>query len=271
MTAFRYHTMLSIAGSDPSGGAGIQADIKTASALGVYAMTAITAVTSQNTLGVRGFEAVSLSMLRSQLEAVVEDIRPDAVKIGMIPAAGHVEVIADVIRRYDLRNVVLDPVLVATSGDSLSGGDTVEVLLTLLAPLAAVITPNLPEAKALTGLPVSTPREILVAAHRLRLAGAQGVLIKGGHGGDDEIIDYYIDRDHNDRLVHARIETRNTHGTGCTLSSAIASFLALGYGAEAAVVRGVEWLQGAIRSGAEYVAGSGHGPVNHLYNGNKSQ
>lgn len=268
MTASRYFTMLSIAGSDPSGGAGIQADIKTASALGVYAMAALTAVTAQNTMGVRGFEAVSVDMLRAQLCAVIEDIRPDAVKIGMIPTAAHVEVIADTLERYELQNVVLDPVLVATSGDALSGGDTVQTLLSRLVPLAAVVTPNLPEAAALTGRGVSTPTEILEAAQELRGLGARGVLIKGGHGGAEELIDYYVDRDHQERHFHRRIATPNTHGTGCTLSSAIASFMARGEETAVAVAHGIEWLQGALRAGADIELGHGHGPVNHLYHAN---
>ena len=267
MTAASYHTMLTIAGSDPSGGAGIQADIKTASALGVYAMSVITAVTAQNTCGVTGFEAVSLPMLRSQLTAVLSDIRPGAVKIGMIPSAAHVRVIAEAIGEYDLKHVVLDPVLVATSGDALSEGDTVQTLLHSLAPHAEIITPNIPEAEALTSIKITDLHSCIGCADGLLgFSGAKSVLLKGGHGADPgEIIDIFIDADHKSLLTHRRIDTPNTHGTGCTLSSAIASLLALGYDRHAAVVRGVEWLGAAIEAGANKSIGHGQGPVNHLF------
>ena len=266
MTVSRYKSMLTIAGSDPSGGAGIQADIKTATALGVYAMSVLTAVTAQNTLGVRGFEPVSLPLLEAQLDCVISDIRPDAVKIGMVPSAAHIRVIAEALRRHELTNIVLDPVLVATSGDALSEGDTVQALLAELAPLCEVITPNIPETQALTGLPTDNMLQITEAGYTLLRSGARSVLVKGGHGDSaDEIIDLYLSADRQSQNLHSRIDTPNTHGTGCTLSSAIASFLALGAEGEEAVCRGIEWLHGAIKAGAHYQTGHGHGPVNHLY------
>lgn len=263
-----YTTMLTIAGSDPSGGAGIQADIKTATALGVYAMSVITAVTAQNTTGVAGFEAVSPAMLEAQLRCVLSDVRPDAVKIGMIPSAEHVAIIAALLREYEVGNVVLDPVLVATSGDSLSDGGTVAALLSELAPLAAVITPNLPEIEVLTGEKPASPAEMGRLAGKLREStGAGAVLLKGGHiPGDADIIDVYADAENTDFIMHSRINTPNTHGTGCTLSSAIASLMALGRSPRAAAAEGAGWLHGALKAGAHLTLGHGHGPVNHLYN-----
>lgn len=267
MTVPHYTTMLTIAGSDPSGGAGIQADIKTASALGVYAMSVITAVTAQNTLGVKGFEPVSLPLLEAQLRCVLDDMRPDAVKIGMIPSAPHASLIAGILREYEVTGVVLDPVLVATSGDALSDGDTALTLMQELSPLATVITPNLPETTVLTGLqPASVPEMLQAACELRRRSGARGVLLKGGHSaGRADIIDIYSDPDAADLLMHSRVDTVNTHGTGCTLSSAVASLMALGRQPRAAAAEAVGWLHGAIKAGAEMTVGHGHGPVNHMY------
>lgn len=266
MTAMKhYTTMLTIAGSDPSGGAGIQADIKTATALGVYAMSVITAVTAQNTTGVAGFEAVSPAMLEAQLRCVLSDVRPDAVKIGMIPSAEHVAIIAALLREYEVGNVVLDPVLVATSGDSLSDGGTVAALLSELAPLAAVITPNLPEIEVLTGEKPASPAEMGRLAGKLREStGAGAVLLKGGHiSGDADIIDVYADAENTDFIMHSRINTPNTHGTGCTLSSAIASNLAKGYDLDESVERAKEYISGALAAMLDL--GHGSGPMNHMF------
>jgi len=259
--------MLTIAGSDPSGGAGVQADIKTATALGVYAMSVITALTAQNTLGVRSFIPVDPGMLEAQLEAVLDDITPDAVKIGMLPDAGAVSTVARVIRARSLKNVVLDPVLVATSGDALSSGDTRGALLRELAPLCAVITPNLPETSALLdGRAVASLPDMTKAGCDLRaLTGAGAVLVKGGHGHGASLVDLLVADGHIDEHFHRRVETVNTHGTGCTLSSAIACFLAAGMEVDRAVSRAINWLQGAIEAAAGIKMGHGHGPVNHMY------
>ncbi|MCM1005691.1 MAG: bifunctional hydroxymethylpyrimidine kinase/phosphomethylpyrimidine kinase [Prevotella sp.] len=275
-----YDTVLSIAGSDSSGGAGIQADIKTCTALGVYAMTAITALTAQNTMGVSSFEASSEALLRAQLQAVIEDIRPDAVKTGMIPTAAHIHLIADFIRKYDLKNLVVDPVMVATSGDSLCNDDTKEAFLAYLMPHARIVTPNIPEAEALTDIKITDRSSMqIVALDLLIRTGCGAVLLKGGHGNEEDrhadlLMLGYKELTGETRhshfaepiwLEHKHIDTPNTHGTGCTLSSAIASFLAKGLNAEQAVRKAVDWLSGAIASGADYSIGHGHGPVNHLY------
>lgn len=276
----RYHTVLSIAGSDSGGGAGIQADIKTCTALGAYAMTAITALTAQNTCGVRAVAATAPEMLTAQLAAVAEDIRPDAVKTGMLPTAGHVRLVADFIRESGLTNLVVDPVMVATSGDALCEPEAREAFLNELLPLARVVTPNIPEAQELTGIGITGRESMLVAAiELLKATGCGAILLKGGHG---------IERGrHADLLLlgakelacdpapgrfaepvwleHPHIDTPNTHGTGCTLSSAIASFLAKGLDVPEAARSAVGWLGGAIKAGVDLKLGHGHGPVNHLY------
>lgn len=267
MTPSPYRTALVIAGSDPIAGAGIQADLKSCLAFGVYATTVITAVTAQNTLGVKTFQAVPPSLLEAQLEAVLEDVPPQAVKIGMIPDAESVRIIAEALKRYDAPHIVVDPVLVATSGDSLTGGDTREALINRLFPLAEVVTPNLHEAEALSGQPVSSPALIKEAARTIISGGCRSVLIKGGHGEGDTLTDTLFIRDSEPvSISHPRIDSPNTHGTGCSLSSAIAANLALGHPLQDAVRRADLWLEGAIATGAHRSLGKGHGPVNHLYN-----
>lgn len=274
----RYRTVLSVAGSDSVGGAGIQADIKTCTALGAYAMTVITALTAQNTTGVGRVEAATPGMLRAQLDMVLADVRPDAVKTGMIPDAEGVETVAGYIRRFSLTNVVVDPVMVATSGDALCDGPARRALLESLLPLARVATPNIPEAEALTGIGITDRTSMLRAAlGLLRATGCGAVLLKGGHGlercghadllllGPRELCGGEGGFARPIWLEHPHIETRNTHGTGCTLSSAIASLLARGEGVEDAVREAVDWLAGAIKAGADHSLGQGHGPVNHLY------
>lgn len=254
----KYTTVLSIAGSDPSGGAGIQADIKTCCAMGCYAMTAITAITAQNTTGVRDFVAVSPDMLRAQIEAVCDDIRPDAVKIGMVPSAETADVIADMIEKYSLERIVVDPVMVSTSGHSLSEGTAIAVLAKRVFPRATVITPNLPEAEALGS---TDPAQL---TNMYRCASA---LVKSGHAADHTQM---TDLLWSDGALHKfpveYIDTRNTHGTGCSLSSAIACQLAMGQNIADACQKAISWLGEAIRSGANYNLGHGHGPVNHLFN-----
>ena len=262
----RYARVLSIAGSDSGGGAGIQADLKTFSALGCYGMTAITALTAQNTLGVRAIHGVPPDMLQAQIDAVVEDIGVDAVKIGMLHAPEVVHVVADAIRRHRLPHVVLDPVMVATSGDRLTTEQTVQVLVRELFPLAEVVTPNLDEAALLLGHAIDGVDALDAAARALRNLGAPAVLLKGGHLAGNEVVDVLAQ--HDGSLVHLRsprIATHNGHGTGCTLSSAIAAHLALGLPLADAVARARAYILGAIQAGAAVRTGQGHGPLNHGY------
>ena len=262
----RYARVLSIAGSDSGGGAGIQADLKTFSALGCYGMTAITALTAQNTLGVRAIHGVPPDMLQAQIDAVVEDIGVDAVKIGMLHAPEVVHVVADAIRRHRLQHVVLDPVMVATSGDRLTTEQTVQVLVRELFPLAEVVTPNLDEAALLLGHAIDGVDALDAAARALRNLGAPAVLLKGGHLAGNEVVDVLAQ--HDGSLVHLRsprIATTNGHGTGCTLSSAIAAQLALGHALPSAVAQARSYILGAIQSGAAVRTGHGHGPLNHGY------
>ena len=262
----RYVRVLSIAGSDSGGGAGIQADLKTFSALGCYGMTAIAAITAQNTQGVRAIHGVPPDILRAQIEAVVEDIGVDAVKIGMLHAPEVVQVVADAIRRYHLPHVVLDPVMVATSGDRLIAAETVDVLVRELFPLAQVVTPNLDEAALLLGRPIAGIDALDAAAQALRALGAPAALLKGGHLPGDEVVDVLALPDGSLMpLRSARIATPNGHGTGCTLSSAIAAHLALGHTLPSAVAQARTYILGAIQAGAAVRTGQGHGPLNHGY------
>ena len=262
----RYARVLTIAGSDSGGGAGIQADLKTFAALGCYGMTAITALTAQNTVGVQGIHAVPPAFLRSQLQSVIEDIGVDAVKIGMLHEPGVVEVVAWAIQHYQLQRVVLDPVMVATSGDRLIADATVRVLVDQLFPLATVITPNLDEASLLLGRPIAAVSDLSGAAQVLLSQGARAVLLKGGHLPGDQVVDVLARPGHVDVvLASSRMASRNTHGTGCTLSSAIAAHLALGDPLERAVRAAREYILGAIQAGAGVQVGHGHGPLNHGY------
>ncbi len=262
----RYARVLTIAGSDSGGGAGIQADLKTFAALGCYGMTAITALTAQNTVGVQGIHAVPQAFLRSQLQSVIEDIGVDAVKIGMLHEPGVVEVVAWAIQHYQLQRVVLDPVMVATSGDRLIADATVRVLVDQLFPLATVITPNLDEASLLLGRPIAAVSDLSGAAQALLSQGARAVLLKGGHLPGDQVVDVLARPGHVDMvLASSRMASRNTHGTGCTLSSAIAAHLALGEPLERAVRAARQYILGAIQAGAGVQVGHGHGPLNHGY------
>ena len=255
-------TALSIAGSDSSGGAGIQADIKTMSANGVYAMTAVTALTAQNTTGVTDILDSTPAFLSAQLDAVFTDIFPDAVKIGMVSSAELISVIAQKLRQYNARHIVVDPVMVATSGSRLLREDAVEALKTELLPLAEVATPNIPEAEILADMPIRTPADMENAARKISEQYGCAVLCKGGHDLNDA----------NDLLWKdgagywfngRRINNPNTHGTGCTLSSAIAANLAKGMALEDAVRRAKEYISGALAAMLDL--GHGRGPMNHLF------
>lgn len=264
--AFRYPRVLSIAGSDSGGGAGIQADLKTIAALGCFGMTAITALTAQNTLGVRSIHAVPLQILADQIDAVVEDIGVDAVKIGMLHSAETVRTVADALRRHRLDPVVLDPVMIATSGAALIDQQAVDVLVRELFPLATVVTPNLDEAALLVGRPLRSEADMETAARKLLERGARAVLLKGGHLEGDTVSDLLLARDQAPLWMRApRIASPNTHGTGCTLSSAIASHLALGATLPDAVRRAREFVRGALAAGAAVRTGAGSGPLNHGY------
>ena len=260
----RYTRVLTIAGSDSGGGAGIQADLKTFAALGCYGMSAITALTAQNTRGVQGIHAVPPEFLKAQIQSVVEDIGVDAVKIGMLHEPAIVDVVAWAIDHYQLRNVVFDPVMVATSGDRLIADATVEVLVRELFPRARIITPNLDEAALLLGHPIAQADALADSAAKLLAMGAPAVLLKGGHLPGDQVTDVLLER--GGTAVHLsspRIASRNVHGTGCTLSSAIAANLGLGLALEDAVKQARAYILQAIAQGAEVVTGHGHGPLNH--------
>ena len=260
----QYARVLSIAGSDSGGGAGIQADLKTFSALGCYGMTALTALTAQNTQGVQAIQAIPAAFLKAQLQSVLDDIGVDAVKIGMLHTPEMVEVVAWTIDHYQLRQVVLDPVMVATSGDRLMAEETVAVLVKLLFPRVQLITPNLDEAALLLGRPLREVHQLDAAAADLLAMGANAVLLKGGHVQGNEVVDILTDQHSQTQVFHsARIHSRNVHGTGCSLSSAIAAHMALGHSVSSAVAQARQFILQAIATGAQVRTGQGHGPLNH--------
>ncbi|NMM37714.1 MAG: bifunctional hydroxymethylpyrimidine kinase/phosphomethylpyrimidine kinase [Glaciimonas sp.] len=263
---FQYPRVLSIAGSDSGGGAGIQADLKTFSALGCFGMTAITALTAQNTCGVVAIHAVPAEMLAQQIDAVVGDIGVDAVKIGMLHDPKVVRVVAQAIERYRWPLVVLDPVMVASSGDRLIVQETIAVLVAELFPLVTVITPNLDEAALLLGRVLEVEAQLAAAAHDLMLLGAPAVLLKGGHLHGEVVVDMLLQPGQKLlRMASRRIASPNTHGTGCTLSSAIACYLALDHDLSEAVQMARSYVYQAIMQGADVRTGHGHGPLNHAF------
>jgi hydroxymethylpyrimidine/phosphomethylpyrimidine kinase len=257
---------VTIAGSDSSGGAGIQADLKTFAALGVYGASIITALTAQNTKGVSAIHDVPPDFIVAQVDAVFSDLDIGAVKIGMLSQAATIEVVSKSLDRHRARNVVLDPVMIATSGDRLLAPDAVEALRKLLIPRALVVTPNLPEAAALAGASLArNEQEMEIQARELLALGAPHVLIKGGHGGGEESVDLLIGQGAVLRLSARRVDTKNTHGTGCTLSSAIAAGLAKGLELKAAVQNAKVYVTGAIAAADKLKVGCGHGPVHHFH------
>ena len=259
-----YARVLTIAGSDSGGGAGIQADLKTFAALGCYGMTAITALTAQNTKGVQGIHGIPAEFLKAQIQSVMDDIGVDAIKIGMLHAPEIVDVVAWAIDHYKLKNVVLDPVMVATSGDRLIASETVQVLVRELFPRATLITPNLDEAVLLLGRDISDASVLESAGRDLLAMGARAVLLKGGHLPGDDVMDLLVQPNTpSERLSSRRIHSNNVHGTGCTLSSAIAAYLALGMGLSEAVHCARQFIVQAIAHGADITTGHGHGPLNH--------
>ena len=257
---------LTIAGSDSSGGAGIQADLKTFAALGVYGASVITALTAQNTNGVTGIHQVPADFVTAQIDAVFGDLDVKAVKIGMVAQPSTIDAIAAGLARWSPKHIVLDPVMVATSGDRLLAMDAVEALRTKLIPRASLITPNLPEAAALLDEPVAASDAAIESqGKRLLAMGCPGVLIKGGHGQGAESIDYLVSGNGSIALSAPRIATRNTHGTGCSLSSAIAAGLARGEEMETAVRHAKTWISAAITAADRLGVGHGHGPIHHFH------
>ena len=263
-----YPRVLTIAGSDSGGGAGIQADIKSISANGCFATSAITAITAQNTLGVNAVEGLPIGIIEEQIDAVLSDIGADSIKIGMLHSAKVVQCVARMLRKYEITNVVLDPVMVSTSGHKLIEDSAIEVLKSELIPLVRIITPNIPEAEILLGEAISKQGDLPNAAHRLAELYDVSVWLKAGHLVDDELIDIFYNRETNEtiELSARRIDTHNTHGTGCTLSSALAAQLAKGLSLTKAARAAKQYINQAIIHGANQSIGHGHGPVNHFYN-----
>ncbi len=268
----QYPRVLTIAGSDSGGGAGIQADIKAISATGSYAASAITAVTVQNTLGVESVFPVPPEVIAAQIRCVLSDIGADAVKIGMLHSAEVVTAVRDALTEADgfggSGNIVLDPVMVATSGHRLIEESAIRVLASELIPMARVITPNIPEAEILGNTKVSSQSELPALARALSLGGRVSVLLKAGHLTDERLVDIFYNAEEDSilELPSERVHTPNTHGTGCTLSSAMASFLARGFSLDDAARAATEYIHQAIVSGSRYETGHGHGPVNHFWN-----
>lgn len=263
----QYCKVLTVAGSDSGGGAGIQADLKTFSAIGCYGMSVITALTAQNTRGVTGIHAVPPAFAVEQINAVLSDIGADAVKIGMLYSAALIEAVAAALKKHGASKIVLDPVMVAQSGDKLLQDDAIEAIKTYLMPLADVVTPNLPEASVLCGSRLKQRSDIEKAAKTLARHGSRSILIKGGHGDESKSIDLlFLAREGRYVSLKAdRIITKNNHGTGCTLSSAIAAYMAKGSEIEESVHKAKAFMNGAIAAGARYQIGHGHGPVHHFF------
>ena len=264
----RYYRVLTIAGSDSGGGAGIQADIKTISAMGCYATSAITAVTVQNTLGVKAVHPVPLDILEGQIDAVLSDIGTDAIKIGMLYSLEVVNIVANMIEKYQVKNIVVDPVMMSTSGYRLIEENAIEVIKHRLIPLSRVVTPNIPEAEILVGCKISSEEDFDKVARRLSYNSGVSVLLKAGHLDGDYLVDYFYNAENGTMttLPSKRVETQNTHGTGCTLSSAFAAALAKEDDLTLAAKSAKKYVEQAIVYGAEYKIGEGYGPINHGFN-----
>ncbi len=267
MKTFSYPSVLTIAGFDGSGGAGIQADIKTISALGCYATSVLTALPIQNTMGVKSICPIPYQAVSEQLHTVLEDVFPDAVKIGMVHSGELVRTITDILSQYPKTPVVFDPVMVATSGDRLIEENTIADLIDHLFPVSMVVTPNLDEAAILAEMPVKSLDDMYVASGKIIKLGCQAVLIKGGHLEGDRITSLFVDREGNENTVEfEKFDTTNTHGSGCTLSSAIASFIARGESLAQAVSSAQNYVHQAIYHGKDVSVGKGNGPLNHFFN-----
>ena len=262
-----YKRSLTIAGSDPSGGAGIQADLKTFSACGCFGTSAIVAVVDENTVGVTGVHPIPVDFVVGQIKSVLDDIGTDAIKIGMLHSSDLIRAVKETLSGYGVKNIVLDPVMVATSGDKLLKDEAIATLKKELIPFVRVITPNIPEAEVLLGRKINGQNELSLVIRELSANCQVSVLLKAGHLKDEKLTDvfYNAETDEIIELTSDRIYTKNTHGTGCTFSSAIAAFLAHGLSLNDAVNKAKEYMTSAIVSGAEYEIGKGHGPVHHFF------
>ena len=262
-----YKRVLTIAGSDPSGGAGIQADLKTFSACGCFGTSAIVAVVDENTVGVTGVHPVPVDFVAGQIRSVLDDIGADAIKIGMLHSSELIRTVKETLSGYDVKNIVLDPVMVATSGDKLLQNDAIETLRNELIPFVRVITPNIPEAEVLLGREIKTQDELPKVIRELSADRNVSVLLKAGHLTEEKLTDvfYNAETDEIIELSSERIYTKNTHGTGCTFSSALAAFLAHGLPLNDAVRAAKDYMKSAIIAGAKYEIGKGHGPVHHFF------
>lgn len=257
----RVNKALTIAGSDSGGGAGIQADLKTFQELGVYGMSAITAITAQNTMGVKGVHPVPTSMITLQLEAIAADLTPDSIKTGMLFSSEVIHAVADCIEKFSWKQVVIDPVMIAKGGASLLQQDAIIAMKERLLPLATMITPNIPEAEVLTGITIHSLEDRKIAAKHLFELGVDFVVIKGGHSDDSMAVDIFFDGDRFEEISSPRLQTKNTHGTGCTFSAAITAQLAKGNSVKDSVTIAKHYIQAAIKH--DLHIGSGHGPTNH--------
>lgn len=267
MKNYRYPSVLTIAGFDGSGGAGIQADIKTISALGCYATSALTALPIQNTQGVQAIYPIPYQAVRQQIEAILDDIFPDAIKIGMVHTGELVDTVVDTLAQYPFVPVVFDPVMVATSGDRLIEDRTISTIVERLFPLATMVTPNMDEAAILAEMPVRTLDDMRRAGEKIRKLGCRTVLLKGGHLDLPRLTSLYFDaRGDVHEFSFDKFGTNNTHGSGCTLSSAIASYIALGESLLGATGKGQQYVHGAILHGRDVFVGKGNGPLNHFFN-----
>lgn len=265
-----YYRLLTIAGSDSGGGAGIQADLKTFAALGCYGMSVITALTAQNTVAVTGIYEVPADFVAQQIDAVLDDIGVDAIKIGMLQRAEIIRAVADRLRTRNVSHVVVDPVMISKSGAKLLREETIDTLRTVLLPLATIVTPNIPEASLLAGQQIKNRSAMEDAGAKILAFGPKAVLVKGGHHRDSLCADCLCTKGKSEEIeVHwfesKRVKTKNTHGTGCTLSSAIAAYLAKGFKIQEAVKKSKQFIDKAIKAGSHYSLGKGHGPVHHFH------
>jgi len=254
--------ILIIAGSDSSGGAGIQADIKTVTSLGSYAMTAVTAVTVQNTKGVISVIAIPPNEIKNQIIFTAKDIKPDAIKIGMLHSSQVVKKVLEALKKIDIKKIVLDPVMVAKSGTKLINDEAISILKKKMIGRVNLITPNIPEAEVLTGVKINNKEDMILAANKLLSIGAKNVLLKGGHLNSRTVEDIFLNKSDFKIFVTPRYKTKNTHGTGCTLSSAITTFISCGKSVKKACDLGIKYVNSAILTNPNY--GKGHGPINHL-------
>lgn len=262
-----YKRVLTIAGSDPSGGAGIQADLKTFSACGCFGTSAIVAVVDENTIGVTDVHPIPVHFVTGQIKSVLDDIGADAIKIGMLHSAELIKAIKNTLIQYDIKHIVLDPVMVATSGDKLLQDEAINTLKNELIPFARVITPNIPEAEILLGKKIESQRDLLKVVRELSVNQQVSVLLKAGHLTEEKLVDVFYNAETDEilELISDRVFTRNTHGTGCTFSSAIAAYLAHGLPLNDAVRAAKEYIKEAILAGSKYKIGKGHGPVHHFF------